>query len=147
MADVELRRDIPQAERDAMDPADFAGKEDSFPINRPEDVAAAAASIGRAGPDNYSTDELKTRIIGIAKRKGPAFVAQLPQAWQDGDGTGDGNGDGDGDGERARQLTATEYAFAARGVPVSAQERGGRFAPGSGAARTLNAVTGGRRGR
>lgn len=140
MADVQIRRDIPQAERDAMDAADFAGKDKSFPINRPEDVAAAASSVGRAGPGNSSADEIKAKIISIAKRKGAAFVAQLPKAWQDGDETGDG------DGERARQMTATEYAFAARGVPASAQERGGRFLPGSGAARTLSAMTRGRKG-
>jgi hypothetical protein len=78
MAEPELRRDIPQHERDSMDAADFAGKDKSFPINRPEDVAAAAASMGRAGPGNYSTDELKRRIIAIARRKGAAFVAQPP---------------------------------------------------------------------
>lgn len=71
-------------DRDKIPAADFAGKGKSFPIVTPKDVADAAASIGRAGADNYSTDELKARIIAIAKRKGAAFVAQLPKAWQDG---------------------------------------------------------------
>lgn len=78
-------RDIPQGEREKMPAADFAGKGDSFPIRVPADVAAAAASIGRAGADNYSTDQLKANIIRIAKRKGAAFVAQLPKAWRDDD--------------------------------------------------------------
>ena len=61
---------------------DFAGANRSFPISKPADVAAAAASIGRAGSDNYSTEQIKANIISIANRKGPAFVAKLPAAWQ-----------------------------------------------------------------
>lgn len=70
------------AERDKIPDSDFAGKTRSYPIVTPNDVADAAASIGRAGADNYSADELKSRIIAIAKRKGAAFVAQLPDAWK-----------------------------------------------------------------
>jgi hypothetical protein len=107
MAEAEVRRDIPQAERDAMDPEDFAGKGRSFPINRPEDVAAAAASLGRAGEDNFSTDTLKDNIISIARRKGPAFVAQLPQAWRDEAEESDG-----GSAPSARRLTGSAQARA-----------------------------------
>jgi hypothetical protein len=64
---------------------DYAGKNESFPIDIPKDVADAARSIGRAGEDNYSTDELKKRIIAIAKRKGSKFEDQLPRAWQETD--------------------------------------------------------------
>ncbi len=64
---------------------DYAGKNKSFPIVIPKDVADAARSIGRAGEDNYSTDELKKRIIAIAKRKGSKFEDQLPKAWQETD--------------------------------------------------------------
>jgi hypothetical protein len=71
-------------DRDKIPAADFAGKNRSFPIVTPGDVADAAAAIGRAGADNYSTDELKRRIIAIAKRKGESFVAKLPKAWQEG---------------------------------------------------------------
>jgi hypothetical protein len=78
------KRDIPQSEREDLPASDFAGKGDSYPIKEPGDVAAAAASIGRAGADNYSSDELKANIIRIANRKGPAFVAQLPKAWRKG---------------------------------------------------------------
>lgn len=78
------KRNVSQAERDSMDDADFAGKDDSFPIHKPADVAAAASSIGRAGSDNYDTDTLKRNIIRIARRKGPDYVAQLPEAWKDG---------------------------------------------------------------
>jgi hypothetical protein len=69
------RKDVPEE--------DFAGKNKSFPIVTPADVSDAAASMGRAGADNYSTDELKVRIIKIAKRKGADFVKALPQKWQD----------------------------------------------------------------
>ena len=71
-------------DKDKIPDEDFAGKNRSFPIVTPKDVHDAAASIGRAGPDNYSSDQLKANIIRIAKRKGPAFVAQLPQSWQPG---------------------------------------------------------------
>jgi hypothetical protein len=70
-------------DRSKIPAADFAGKNRSFPIVSPKDVADAAASIGRAGSDNYSSDQLKRRIIAIAKRKGAAFTAQLPKAWQE----------------------------------------------------------------
>jgi hypothetical protein len=69
--------------RDEVPAEDFAGKARSFPIVTTADVSDAAASIGRAGPDNYSTDELKANIVKIAKRKGAEFVKALPQKWQD----------------------------------------------------------------
>jgi hypothetical protein len=71
-------------DRAKLPAADFAGKNRSYPIVTPGDVADAAAAIGRAGSDNYSADELKRRIIAIAKRKGPSFLAKLPKAWRDG---------------------------------------------------------------
>lgn len=73
-------RNISQEERDALPASDFAGKNRSFPIIIGEDVDAAARSIGRAGSDNYSPDELKARIIAIAKRKG--LTASLPEDWK-----------------------------------------------------------------
>jgi hypothetical protein len=107
MAEAEVRRDIPQHERDSMDASDFAGKDKSFPINKPEDVAAAAASIGRAGPDNYDAGTLKANIIRIARKKGAAFVAELPKAWQDAEETAGG------DGESARaMMPGAEHAVA-----------------------------------
>lgn len=69
-------------DRSKIPAADFAGRDRSFPIVTPKDVADAARSIGRAGPGNFSTDQLKANIIRIAKRKGPGFVARLPKAWQ-----------------------------------------------------------------
>lgn len=70
-------------DRDKIPAEDFAGKDRSFPIVSPGDVSDAASSIGRAGSDNYSSDQLKANIIRIAKRKGPSFVAELPQTWKD----------------------------------------------------------------
>lgn len=78
-----FERDIPQAARKEMAASDFAGKGRSFPIMKPMDVAAAAASLGRAGSDNFSTDQIKANIIKIAKRKGAAFMAKLPKAWME----------------------------------------------------------------
>lgn len=69
-------------DRDKIDSEDFAGKDRSFPIVTPADVDDAAKSIGRAGEGNYSSDELKANIIRIAKRKGDAFTAMLPDAWK-----------------------------------------------------------------
>ena len=77
-------RFISKAERDKASADDFAGKGKSFPILKPEDVTAAARSIGRAGSDNKGPTGLKASIIAIAKRKG--WEKYLPKAWQ-GDST------------------------------------------------------------
>jgi len=69
-------------DRDKIPAEDFAGKDRSFPIVTPSDVADAAQSIGRAGKDNYSSDQLKANIIRIANRKGADFVAELPESWK-----------------------------------------------------------------
>lgn len=73
-------------DRDKIPAEDFAGRDRSFPIVTPGDVSDAASSIGRAGSDNYSSDQLKKNIIRIARRKGDAFVAALPESWKDGKG-------------------------------------------------------------
>src|SRR5579859_503450 len=69
-------------DRDKIPAADFAGRDRSFPIVTPGDVSDAASSIGRAGSSNYSSDELRRRITNIARRKGPSFVAELPESWK-----------------------------------------------------------------
>ena len=68
-------------DRSKIPAGDFAGKDRSFPIVMPKDVADAASSIGRAGTDNYDADTIKANIIKIAKRKGEEFVMMLPKAW------------------------------------------------------------------
>lgn len=73
------KRYIPASERQQHSTEDFAGPHNSFPIFKPEDVAAAAHALGRAKGDR---DAIKARIIAIAKRKGSAFTAQLPDAWK-----------------------------------------------------------------
>lgn len=70
-------------DRDKIPAEDFAGKNRSYPIVKPGDISDAASSIGQAGADNYSSDQLKTNIIKIAKRKGASFVAELPKVWTD----------------------------------------------------------------
>jgi ribosomal protein L37AE/L43A len=64
-------------DRDKIPAEDFAGPNRSYPIVTPQDVADAAGLIGHA--DN--PDAVKAKIISIAKRKGAAFVAKLPKAW------------------------------------------------------------------
>ena len=84
-------RFISQKTRDAADTGDFAGKGRSFPILKPADVSAALHSIGRAGPGNYSSDALRSRIKSIAKRKG----FSLPDSLKDSkDESGHTNGEG-----------------------------------------------------
>jgi phage I-like protein len=77
-----IGREITDAHRQRMDEADFAGKGRSFPIETPEDVSNAAQSIGRAGDDNYDSRTLKKNIVSIAKRKGPAYTAAMPDPWK-----------------------------------------------------------------
>ena len=76
-------RKISSEEREKAKASDFAGKNRSFPILRPADVTAAASSLGRAGADNYSTEQIKKNIIKICKRKGAAFMAKLPKKWRE----------------------------------------------------------------
>lgn len=74
-----MGRDISQEKRDKLPNDDFAGPDQSFPIVKPQDVSAAAHSLGRA---KGNQDAIKAKIISIAYRKGPSFVAELPEAWK-----------------------------------------------------------------
>ena len=112
---LEIRRDISQSERDAMDDSDFAGKGDSFPISKPEDVAAAASSLGRAGADNYDADTIKANIIKIAKRKGAEFVAQLPKAWKNGGSAASQDRDSDSDRDDGDDIVGLDTGIVAGG--------------------------------
>lgn len=76
---LRVARDISQKQREKLPTADFAGPGTSFPIAKPEDVAAAVHSIGRAKGD---PNVIKAHIIEIAYRKGASFVAQLPEDWK-----------------------------------------------------------------
>ena len=81
--DDTVKRYISPKVREKVPQSDCAGKNGSFPIIKPADVAAAAHAMGRAGPDNYDTETIKRNIIRIAKRKGAEFVAKLPKAWRE----------------------------------------------------------------
>ena len=74
-----VKREISTKERKDADESDFAGPHRSFPILKPEDVGAAAHSLGRAG-DKSAIPGIKRRIIAIARRKG--WTAQLPKEWR-----------------------------------------------------------------
>lgn len=68
-------------DRDKLDASDFVDPERRrFPIVKPGDVMDAVHSYGRASPP-IPFDKFKARVISIAKRKGAAFVAQLPKDW------------------------------------------------------------------
>lgn len=71
-------------DRDKVPAEDFAGPDRSFPIVKPGDVSDAASSLGRAKGGPQARAAIKARIIAIAKRKGQAFVDQLPEAWKNG---------------------------------------------------------------
>lgn len=68
-------------DRDTLPASDF-GDPDArkFPIVTPGDVSDAGGLIGHAD----SPENVKRRIISIAHRKGPDFVAQLPDSWKEG---------------------------------------------------------------
>lgn len=74
-------RFISKAKRDKMPASHFAGKGKSFPIETQEDLDAAVSSIGRAGPENYSSATLKANIKSIGKELG----LKLPKSWQSDD--------------------------------------------------------------
>jgi hypothetical protein len=66
-------------DRDKLPASDFAGPNRTFPIVTPGDVSDAGSLIGHA--DNPA--EVRSRIMSIAHRKGPEFVAAIPDAWTD----------------------------------------------------------------
>ncbi len=74
--DAGIERYIPQADRDKIDSADFAGPDRSFPIDTQAHLEAAAHLIGHAA----DPAAVKAKAIRIAKRKG----FKLPKAWQTG---------------------------------------------------------------
>lgn len=68
-------------DRDAMDAQDFVDPEGRrFPIHSPGDVSDAVSSYGRAQP-LIPMRKFKARLSAIARRKGPEFVAALPESW------------------------------------------------------------------
>lgn len=75
---------VSQADRDAMDPDDFAGPHQSFPIRNQQDVDDAKMLVGHA----EDPDAVKAKIISIAKRKG----LLIPDAWKTRAAGGPGSG-------------------------------------------------------
>jgi hypothetical protein len=66
---------------DAMPAEDFIDSEGRrFPIHSPGDVSDAVSSYGRADP-KIPLKNFRRRLTAIAHRKGPAFVAELPESW------------------------------------------------------------------
>ncbi len=66
-------------DRDKLPDSAFAGPGRTFPIVKPGDVSDAAALAGHAS----DPDAVRRNIIRIARRKGPQFVAELPDSWKD----------------------------------------------------------------
>ena len=76
-------RNATPKEREAMPASDFVIPDSrNFPIITPDDVPAAVSSWGRYEGD-VKFEQFKTDLIALAKRKGPDFVAALPQVWRD----------------------------------------------------------------
>lgn len=68
-------------DRDKMPAADFVDQEGRrFPIHSPGDVSDAVSSYGRADP-KIPFKSFKRRLMAIANRKGPEYVAALPASW------------------------------------------------------------------
>lgn len=68
-------------DRDKLKDSDFVFSDSrTFPIVTPGDVQDAVSSWGRyKGP--HSFEEFKRRLTALCRRKGAAFVAALPEAW------------------------------------------------------------------
>jgi len=68
--------------RSKLPDSDFVfPQERAFPIVTPEDVSDAVHSWGRY-KGKRSFNEFKTRLIALCRRKGAAFVKQLPKEWE-----------------------------------------------------------------
>lgn len=59
------------------------GDDSTYAIETPDDIAGAYEMRIIEQDGTEGLDEFKTELIAIAKRKGPDFVAALPQAWRD----------------------------------------------------------------
>lgn len=81
--DAEMKVTLTAAERDALPDEDFAiPSSRNFPINSPIAVSDAVAGWGRY-EGTVAFETFKQNLIAIAKRKGPEYVAALPQSWRD----------------------------------------------------------------
>lgn len=118
-------------DRDKIPASDFAGRDRSFPIVTPGDVSDAASSMGRAGADNYSTDKLKENIIRIARRKGDAFVAELPESWKKELGIG-GSKKSDEEAEVEKAKKKGKKAFPGAKEPFGPEDADGKDSDGDG---------------
>lgn len=113
-----MRAKYSQKERESMDTSDFGDPENlAFPIKTAEDVIHAAERLHNAGGNQ---EEIKRRIIAIAKRKG----FPLPQTWQEGD-------KGKKEEERAveTELETQRLAQVAEQEGVTASDRVGMYLP------------------
>jgi hypothetical protein len=82
---ITLKRKIPTDTLKRLDAGDFVVPETrSFPIVKAADVKAAVSAWGRgtaARAAGVTFEKFKARLIRLARRKGPAFVAALPAEW------------------------------------------------------------------
>ena len=81
-----------------------------FPVVTPGDVEDAVSSYGRAKP-LIPMDTFKKRLTAIARRKGPSFVAALPEKWKDASGMK--KSEGSQDVEKAKKGGKKPFAGAA----------------------------------
>lgn len=79
-----------KADRATIPQEDFAGPDRTFPIVSPEDITDAADLHGHSG----DPEEVKKKIMEIARRKGKEFVDKLPPEWTAGESSEHSDFDG-----------------------------------------------------
>jgi transcriptional regulator with XRE-family HTH domain len=83
---IALKREISGAVQSELARGDFVFPETrSFPIQKPEDVKAAINAWGRATAvraRGFTFEDFQRRLMRLARRKGPSFIAALPAAWE-----------------------------------------------------------------
>lgn len=90
-------------DRDKIPTEDFADPEHrAFPIVSPKDVADINPNLNH-GNLKGDPEKIKQRAIAIAHRKGPEFVAQIPDSWTD---SGKGEGAKKSAADEAEEVTA-----------------------------------------
>jgi hypothetical protein len=107
---IAYNRDWPQKKRDDLDPEDFAGPDQSFPIKTQEDLDAACQSLGRAS----DPETVKSGIRRIAKKKGlklPDTDTWNAKSNQASDSTAESRGVGSG----SKNFTGTDVDPLRRG--------------------------------
>lgn len=119
-------------DRSEMPKKDFVFPEDApgggFPIAKPGDVSDAVSSWGRYRGDR-SFEEFQRRLTAIARRKGDAYVRELPQNWKDDMADGKKTKAADANKEGAAVTTAKAQRQALKAAHKAGMEHDGAECP------------------